>query len=116
MNAKTLFPAALVMLAVALAGCSSPQQSAPPVTTLPGAVSCGFTTCHGADVACGTHPPQVCTADYQLGDKCRQYAACTNANGTCSLVTTTRYDSCRSCIQKCGGADPAEIFGCEEQC
>jgi hypothetical protein len=31
-------------------------------------------------------------------------------------VTTPQYDSCKACIQKCGGADPAEIFTCEEKC
>lgn len=88
----------------------------PPGTEGPGASTCGFTTCHGPDLACGPNPPQVCTALYQLGDKCRQYASCSDAGNSCRLVTTPQYDSCRVCVQKCGGADPAEIFGCEEKC
>jgi hypothetical protein len=133
------FCTAFLILFVLAAGCTSnPSQGgtvlpvSPPVTTIvlpsgtivipsvtavsPGTSTCGFTTCHGPDLACGPNPPQVCTALYQLGDKCRQFASCSNANNSCRLVTTPQYDSCRACVQKCGGADPAEIFGCEEKC
>ncbi len=77
---------------------------------------CEFTSCHGLDLRCGPNPPQACTAVYQLGDKCRQYAFCSKDNNTCQLVTTTQFDTCRSCIGKCGGADTAEILLCEEKC
>jgi len=113
----------MTVLALLIAGCTSlpPDRVIPPVyptvTTTPAeSPSCGFTSCHGLDLACGPNPPQVCTAIYQLGEKCRQYAYCSNTSGTCQLVTTRQYDTCKTCIGKCGGADPAEIFSCEEKC
>jgi hypothetical protein len=115
----------LAVFVVLGAGCVSflPDTTVPPVTptivTTPFPVpssACGFTTCHGLDLACGTNPPQVCTMEYQLGDTCRQFAYCITTNSTCQLGTTPQYDTCRSCIQKCGGADPSEIFSCEEKC
>lgn len=109
---------AFLILIALIAGCTSSPTQGGTVPTVTGnfAAACGFTTCHGLDLACGPNPPQVCTQEYQLGDKCRQFATCSNANGSCHLVTTPQYDSCKACIQKCGGADPAEIFTCEEKC
>ena len=113
----------MAILTVLMTGCISPPQGgivppvSPTVTTIPAeSPSCGFTSCHGPDLACGPNPPQVCTAIYQLGDKCRQYAYCSNTGGTCQLVTTRQFETCKTCIGKCGGADPAEIFSCEEKC
>ena len=111
----------LTLLALLVAGCTSPSQDrmvpplSPTVTpVLPS--TCGFTTCHGLNLACGTNAPQVCTMEYQLGDKCRQYATCDSSGGGCKLLTTSQYDTCKSCVSKCGGGDAAEIFGCEEKC
>jgi len=112
----------IAVLTVLVAGCTSPQNDdlVPPVfpvvTTVTPSSTCGFTSCHGLNLACGPNPPEICTAVYQVGDKCRQYAYCSNTGGTCSLVTTPRFSSCRSCIEKCGGGDPAEILSCEEKC
>jgi hypothetical protein len=111
----------LVPFAAVLAGCTSSPPAVPPVSpvvTPPPTVStsCGFSSCHGVDLACSTNPPQACTMEYQLGDKCRQYASCNSTGGTCTLVTTARFDSCKACIKQCGGADPAEAFTCEEKC
>ena len=114
----------IAVLAILVAGCiSSPQDGTVPpvslvVTPSPPAPSatCGFTSCHGLNLACGLNPPQFCTADYQLGDKCRQFAYCNSTPDACMLVTTAQFESCKSCIDKCAGADPAEIFSCEEKC
>ena len=113
----------IVVLTLSVAGCTSPQPggAVPPgspvvTTTLPASSGCGFINCHGLNLVCGQNPPQVCTAIYQIGDKCRQYAYCSNNGGTCSLVTTPQFVSCISCIEKCGGADPVEAFSCEEKC
>ena len=115
----------MAILTMLIAGCTSfPQGGAVPTatptiaTTPPPTLSstCGFTSCHGLDLACGPNPPQVCTAIYQLGDKCRQYAYCSTTNDTCRLVTTRQFETCKTCIGKCGGADPAEILSCEEKC
>jgi hypothetical protein len=108
------------ILALLAAGCTAPSQggAAPVVvTTTPGASpGCGFTTCHGLDLACGRDPPQVCTADYQLGDKCHQYAYCSQVGDTCSLITNPQFDTCKRCVELCGGADSSEILLCEEKC
>jgi len=115
----------ILVLTVAVCGCTSgnPQGNtgatlsmSPTVSVVTGSGSCGFTTCHGLSLACGPNPPQVCTMEYALGDKCRQYAYCDGSEGSCRLVTSQQFDTCKSCIQRCGGADPAEIFTCEEKC
>ena len=114
--------ACLTVLVLIVAGCTSPPQGGtvstvvPIITLLPTDATCGITSCHGTNLACGANPPQVCTADYQLGDKCRLYAFCDNSNGNCSLVTSPAFLNCTSCVAKCGGADPAEILSCEEKC
>jgi hypothetical protein len=57
---------------------------------------------------------------YQPGDKCRQYEQCTaGSDGTCSLVTSPPFNSCRECVQKCelrAGDDQLAAATCEEQC
>jgi hypothetical protein len=112
--------AAGITFALLAAGCAAPSTggATPTIgTTTPAlSVRCGFTSCHGLDLTCGSDPPQVCTAIYQLGDKCRQYAYCSDAGGSCTLVRTTAFDNCKSCIERCGGADTTEIFICEEKC
>jgi hypothetical protein len=119
---KTFFflVAAGITFFLLAAGCTAIHQgnTTPPAgTTIPApSFSCGFTTCHGLDLACGRDPPQICTAVYQTGDKCRQYAYCTDAGGECTLVTTPEFDTCKSCIEQCGGADETEILLCEEKC
>jgi hypothetical protein len=122
---KTLLVPAMIcmaVLALLVAGCTSFPQGGPvppvsAVTTTPVASStCGFTSCHGLDLACGPNPPQICPLYYQLGDKCRQYAFCSDTGGACRLVTNQQFDTCKSCVEKCGGADQTEIFLCEEKC
>jgi hypothetical protein len=112
-----------IVLVILVAGCISPLPGgqvppvSPVVTTITVSPSaCGITSCHGLNLACGPNPPEVCTAIYQIGDKCRQYAYCSTTGGTCSLVTTPQFNACKTCIEKCGGADPAEILSCEEKC
>lgn len=113
----------VAVVALLTAGCTSPPQGNPAPPASPAVAStpvlpsaCGFTSCHGLNLACGTNPPRVCPADYEIGDKCRQYAVCSSAGGACTLVTTPQFESCRSCVQRCGGGDPAEILSCEEKC
>jgi len=82
--------------------------------------SCQFTSCHGLNLACGMSEPRMCTMEYQLGDKCRQYAQCTSgSDGTCSLVKSPEFDSCVSCVKSCSrdaGTDSVAAFDCEAQC
>jgi hypothetical protein len=99
-------------------GCTSQDPPGPASTNVtPDAFStCGFTSCHGTDLACGTVSPQACPMNYQIGDKCRQFASCERSGGSCRLITTSRFEACKSCVEKCGGADATEIFSCEEKC
>ena len=95
---------------------TSTQTPVPERTPVPTfSTICEFTSCHGLDLVCGPNPPQTCPAIYQLGDKCRQYAFCSMAGGTCRLVTNPQFEVCKSCIDNCGG-DQAEILTCEEKC
>ena len=119
----------LVSLVAALvaAGCASPLPgnvqipsipATPPAAT-PAQSSCGFTTCHGLDLACGTNAPQVCTMEYRLGDKCRQYARCDSGGGSCTLVTDPEFAACKSCVEQCAakaGSNGASAFDCEAKC
>jgi hypothetical protein len=89
----------------------------PDVTPAPS--SCGFTTCHGLDLACGSNAPQVCTMIYQIGDKCRQYARCDASGGSCRLVIEPKFTACKACVEQCqiaAGADNLAAFSCEEKC
>ena len=92
-------------------------------TTLPaettGPSICGFTTCHGLDLACGTNAPQMCTMEYRIGDRCRQYARCDTSGGSCTLVIEPKFTACKACVEKCqmaAGPDSLSAFSCEEKC
>jgi len=89
-----------------------------PVET-PGLSTCGFTTCHGLDLACGMDSPQICTMEYRIGDRCRQHASCDTSGGSCTLVTGPKFTACKSCVEKCqvaAGPDNLAAFSCEEKC
>ncbi|HEX3002040.1 MAG TPA: hypothetical protein VHN82_06695, partial [Methanoregula sp.] len=80
---------------------------------------CEITSCHGLNLACGANPPEVCTMEYRIGDKCRQYASCDSSGGSCRLVTDPEFDRCRTCVEQCMAketADPAVAFDCEAKC
>ncbi|MGB7789304.1 hypothetical protein [Methanoregula sp.] len=119
---------AVLAMALLVAGCTSsfPVSTTPVTPVSPGVTlgqsssSCGFTTCHGPDLACGTNVPQVCTQEYQTGDKCRLYAQCSSgSNGSCSLVTSPQFASCKACVENCAiksGDDALAASDCEEKC
>jgi hypothetical protein len=121
----------LLVAALFTAGCTltsggkvTPTPVPTPVPTTvpditPAPSSCGFTTCHGLDLACGSNAPQVCTMIYQIGDKCRQYARCDPSGGSCRLVIETKFTACKTCVEKCliaAGPDNLAAFSCEEKC
>lgn len=123
----TLVVFVLLTAIVLFAGCTSvPPDTKPvppvsPVTTapVPSGSSCGITSCHGLDLACGANPPEVCTMEYRLGDKCRQYARCDSSGGSCTLVTDPQFAPCKACVEQCAAretADPAAAFDCEAKC
>ena len=121
----------LLVAALVAAGCTqapggkvtpSPVPTALPTSSpveTPGLSTCGFTTCHGLDLACGMDAPQICTMEYRIGDKCRQHASCDTSSGSCTLVTGPEFTACKSCVEKCqiaAGPDGLTAFSCEEKC
>ena len=97
----------------------TPIPTTAPAET-PGPSACGFSTCHGSDLACSTNAPQICTAMYQIGDKCRRYASCDTSGGSCTLVTSNpKFATCKACAEHCqiqAGADSLAAMTCEEKC
>ncbi len=83
--------------------------------------NCGFQSCHGLDLSCGAQIQ--CELVYQYGDNCRQYAKCyfegNGLTGSCFLNKSSRFDECKSCVQKClqdFGDDYIKSFECEYKC
>jgi len=119
----------VIVVTLLVSGCTTVFNDEIPRTTTvtptitlgkPDVIECGLTPCHGLDLTCGPDVPEVCTAVYQLGDKCRQFTNCTlESNGTCRMVTTPEFDACKSCVQTClneSRNDPPKSFACEEKC
>ncbi len=80
---------------------------------------CGIENCHGLDIVCGRNPAKMCTEMYQLGDRCRQFAACEVVSGACKRVDTSQFTSCKNCVEKCQKnfpTDPEKAFACENTC
>ena len=94
-------------------------------TSLPGPTSysktvgkCEIESCHGLNVTCGAKGAEVCTEQYQLGDKCRQYLSCQTIKGSCQLVKDSKFEACKSCVEKCevNISDVQSAFECESKC
>jgi len=80
---------------------------------------CGIENCHGLDITCGPNVADVCTEIYMAGDNCRRYANCQTIDGQCVLEKTPKFDSCKSCVEKCGidyKDNQIEFFQCESKC
>ena len=117
---------AVLVITLLVAGCTSalPFLTTPVTPVSPGVTpvqsSCGFTTCHGPDLACGSNTPQSCSEKYQSGDICRQYAQCSSgSDGSCTLVTSQQFASCKACVENCAikaGGDTLAASDCEEKC
>ena len=121
----------LLVTALLAAGCTltsggkvTPTPVPIPVTTTvpadtPAPSGCGFTTCHGLNLYCGMDAPQMCTMEYRIGDRCRQYARCDAGGGGCRLVIEPKFTACKACVEQCqiaAGADNLAAFSCEEKC
>lgn len=135
MKNLTLVPGICIVLLVAAlvtAGCTLPTSGgkvtpAPLPTPVPTTVAvvtpdlstCGLTTCHGLDLACGLDAPQVCTMEYRIGDNCRKYARCDTSGGSCMLVRDPKFAVCKTCVEQCqvaAGPDSLAAFSCAEKC
>jgi hypothetical protein len=80
---------------------------------------CVRENCHGLEIKCGTNRPDICTAIYQLGDKCLKYAKCGEVEGKCQQITNKLFDECKSCVEKClqnFKNDAVQMFDCENKC
>ena len=80
---------------------------------------CGIENCHGLDITCGSNIPEVRDMMYRAGDNCRQFAGCQIINGQCKLEKSPRFDSCKSCVEKCEldyKDDQIKFFECESRC
>lgn len=119
----------VLLVTVIAAGCTTPTPpgTTPVPTVLPTpsptevtqAVTCQFTSCHGLDLSCGVSEPRMCTMEYALGDRCRQYARCVSNGGTCTLATDPAFASCKDCVEQCSiraGADSISAYDCESKC
>lgn len=77
---------------------------------------CGIEQCHGLDLSCGSDIPDMCTAEYRLGDFCRQYVTCEIKEQYCVKVEDDLFSQCRSCIKACDQQNQQEAFDCESLC
>lgn len=81
---------------------------------------CGMQNCHGMNITCGyVNVPQACDMMYMAGDNCRQYASCQSVDGQCKLEKSLKFDSCKSCVEKCEldyKDDQIKFFECESRC
>ena len=81
--------------------------------------ACSLETCHGLDIKCGSNPADICTAMYQLGDKCIQYAKCGIQNNKCQEIENPQFSQCKFCVLKCidnNKNDNTKQFDCENKC
>lgn len=90
-------------------------------STVPGGESelCGRENCHGLDIKCGSNVADMCTMEYQLGDKCLRLVNCGIEDGVCQQIPNAAFDACKTCVQKCGtdfANDQAKMFDCESKC
>jgi hypothetical protein len=84
-----------------------------------GTDKCGIENCHGLDIVCGPNIAEMCTAIYMAGDNCRQLASCEIINGNCQMANSPRFETCKSCVNKCESDfpnDQIKFFECESKC
>lgn len=80
---------------------------------------CGRENCHGLEIVCGPNPAEMCTMEYQLGDKCLRYVNCGVVDGKCWQIPNAAFDACKACAQNCEANfpnDPMKAFDCEARC
>lgn len=81
--------------------------------------NCGIENCHGLEIVCSEKEPPMCTMEYVLGDKCRQYAKCAVIDGKCQVLPSDDFDACKTCVEKCKmefPGDTTQVILCEADC
>lgn len=82
-------------------------------------INCGIENCHGLEIVCSEKEPPMCTLEYMLGDKCRQYAKCAVIDGKCQVLPSDDFDACKTCVEKCKlefPEDTTQAILCEADC
>lgn len=98
-------------------GLLPPNEIEPAITPVAG--QCGIENCHGLDIVCGPNPAEMCTAMYQFGDRCRQYAKCGLINGKCQEIQNSKFNECKTCVKKCEDQyknNDDQMWMCEIKC
>ena len=117
--------AALLVILLVTAGCSAPAiPGLSPATTQPTPppalpATCGIEDCHGTDITCGPNPVDFCTAVFEPGDQCRQFASCQVIEGTCQPVYENRFAKCKNCVEMCASQylnSPMLMADCQQKC
>ncbi|MFA5962268.1 MAG: hypothetical protein WC848_06315 [Parcubacteria group bacterium] len=113
----------LSMALLFLTGCGQSRPNNPdtnqPVNPPQVSGKCGMENCHGLDITCGPNTSAACDSMYAFGDNCRQYASCQTINGECKLQKTAKFDTCKSCVEKCAKTFPNDSMKnaeCESNC
>ena len=92
-------------------------QTAPSKNNQTPNYQCGIVNCHGMDIKCGTNKGTLCTAVYQIGDGCRQFAKCEITDKGCQFVTNPKFEKCKSCVLDCiKNTNQTQVFECEQNC
>ena len=111
---------ALLLLISFLATKRSTTQPQSPFPLQPAnGQNCVMLTCHGLDISCGqTIEDIVCTAVYEAGDRCRQFAACEIVDGSCQPKLSPKFLECKQCVEECNvyQGDHIKYFECENKC
>jgi hypothetical protein len=120
-----LLCAALLVVLLMTAGCSAPAiPGISPATTVPTtqptvSATCGMENCHGVAIQCGPKPVDFCTAVFEEGDQCRQYASCQDVAGSCQPVYESRFEKCKNCVEMCASqysTSPMLMADCQQKC
>ncbi len=107
-----------------LSGCTPTKKLAVPTTPLPkGTIvatdNCGIQECHGTTLTCGSNVPEMCTMQYEIGDRCRQYFFCSVLGGTCKADPSQKFQQCVQCASQCKSQypnDSVNMMECESSC
>jgi len=131
-NKKIIF-FGLVVLVLVLAGAGlayfrkSSIMPEPPIVPEPGVTgeptavadeNCGIENCHGLEISCGPNVAEICTMEYEIGDKCRQFARCGFVDGKCQVLSSVEFEACKACVEKCISdfGDSEAVLECEANC
>ncbi len=80
---------------------------------------CWVENCHWLDIKCWPNVAEICTQQYVAWDSCRQFATCEIVSGNCQLQVSSKFNLCKSCVEKCETDNKVyteKFMECESQC